>query len=69
LPITRRVALARRATMVSLRAIVEGVAIPREYGTESDERFRNRFAYLIRDQMNRVTKRRAAVVNTAIATR
>jgi hypothetical protein len=54
--------------MVSMRAIVEGVAIERGYDTESGWRFRNRFAYLMRHRMNRNTERRAALVNTLIAT-
>jgi len=54
--------------MVSMHAIVEGVAMPREYDRESGRKFRNRFAYLMRDPMKQNTERRAAVVNTLIAT-
>jgi len=54
--------------MVSMRAIADGVAMPREYDTECGRRFRNRFAYLMPDPMNRTAEPRAALVNTLIAT-
>jgi hypothetical protein len=47
---------------------LEGVAMPCEYDTESGRGFHNRFPHPMRGPMNRHTERRAAVVNTLMAT-